>query len=45
MLNPEPLPTAEHNHTGQEMAGDDEDMDDLFADEEEETLESLFDQK
>jgi Cu(I)/Ag(I) efflux system membrane fusion protein len=47
MLNPETPLTAEHNQTGQEMEGDGEDMDDLFADENEEqadkeSMESLF---
>ncbi len=47
MLNPEPPSTAEHNQAGQEMEGDGEDMDDLFADEDEEqadkeSMESLF---
>ena len=45
MLNPEPPSTAEHNHTGREMEGDGEDMDDLFADEDEDELEGLFDEK
>jgi Cu(I)/Ag(I) efflux system membrane fusion protein/cobalt-zinc-cadmium efflux system membrane fusion protein len=45
MLNPVPPSTAEHNQTGQEMEGDGEDMDDLFADEDEGELESLFDEK
>ncbi len=45
MLNPVPPSTAEHNQTGQEMEGDGEDMDDLFADEDEDELEGLFDEK
>jgi Cu(I)/Ag(I) efflux system membrane fusion protein/cobalt-zinc-cadmium efflux system membrane fusion protein len=45
MLNPEPPSAADHNQTDQEMEGAGEDMDDLFADEDESELESLFDEK
>jgi Cu(I)/Ag(I) efflux system membrane fusion protein len=47
MLNPVPPSTAEHNQASQEMAGDGEDMDDLFTDEKtdgKDSLESLFEE-
>ncbi len=43
MLNPEPPPAAEHSHAGHDMSRQEDDMSDLFADEDESEQESIDD--